>query len=117
VEKGNCFNMGDEPERQCPCGAGACRVLTSHSKDNPNRRFYKCATGDKCAANFFEWIDPDPDPGPGLGPAREWECMAREQLAKGLEVAGRRYEGPTRTLRVTVAPDAHTLTLHFCTAS
>ena len=69
-------------------------------------------------------VDPDAPigtgttgPGPGLGPAREWECMAREQLAKGLEVAGRRYEGPTRTLRVTVAPDAHTLTQHFCTAS
>lgn len=32
----------DVPEIQCPCGSGPCIVLTSGTKKNPNRRFYKC---------------------------------------------------------------------------
>ncbi|XP_010249324.1 PREDICTED: uncharacterized protein LOC104591895 isoform X2 [Nelumbo nucifera] len=43
--------------KQCPCGVGACLILTSNTEKNPGRKFYRCPgkAGRKC--NFFQWCD------------------------------------------------------------
>ncbi|XP_020587177.1 uncharacterized protein LOC110029289 [Phalaenopsis equestris] len=45
------------PEMQCPCGYGACIVLTSRTVKNPGRDFYRCPgkQSEQCA--FFKWCD------------------------------------------------------------
>lgn len=40
------------PDIHCPCNGGACNVLTSTTKKNPNRRFYTCPS-----CGFFKWCD------------------------------------------------------------
>lgn len=40
------------PVIHCPCNGGACNVLTSTTKKNPNRRFYTCPS-----CGFFKWCD------------------------------------------------------------
>ncbi|XP_058102813.1 uncharacterized protein LOC131246564 isoform X2 [Magnolia sinica] len=44
------------PQKQCPCCEGACLILTSKTKKNPGRKFYKCPAKD-CTCDFFEWCD------------------------------------------------------------
>ncbi|KAK9117737.1 hypothetical protein Sjap_016684 [Stephania japonica] len=64
------------PDKECPCGAGTCAVLTSNTPRNPGRKFYRCthfnspvwwsANGTSAKAlteteelrcGFFEWCD------------------------------------------------------------
>ncbi|XP_010028920.2 uncharacterized protein LOC104419088 [Eucalyptus grandis] len=52
----------DVPVLQCRCGAGACVVRTSHTQQNPDRKFYKCLErapdGDGVGGcGFFAWCD------------------------------------------------------------
>ncbi|KAL2620020.1 hypothetical protein R1flu_000225 [Riccia fluitans] len=48
----------DVPEKNCPCGAGPCVVLTANTEKNMGRRFYKCPLKrDEGQCNFFEWCD------------------------------------------------------------
>ncbi|CAM6095472.1 unnamed protein product [Calypogeia fissa] len=45
-------------ERLCPCGAGACAVLTANTEKNMGRNFYKCPLRkDEGQCTFFEWCD------------------------------------------------------------
>ncbi|XP_056170017.1 uncharacterized protein LOC115672878 isoform X1 [Syzygium oleosum] len=50
----------DVPVLECRCGAGACAVRTSHSLQNPDRKYYKCpdrAPNDVGGCGFFAWCD------------------------------------------------------------
>ncbi|BBN10522.1 hypothetical protein MPTK1_5g04210 [Marchantia polymorpha subsp. ruderalis] len=48
----------DVPEKNCPCGAGACVVLKASTEKNLGRRFYKCPLKrDEGQCTFFEWCD------------------------------------------------------------
>ncbi|KAG5376077.1 hypothetical protein IGI04_040673 [Brassica rapa subsp. trilocularis] len=40
----------DFPEKNCPCGAGVCSILTSNTQKNPGRKFYKCPNREWCDA-------------------------------------------------------------------
>ncbi|MQL75400.1 hypothetical protein Taro_007767 [Colocasia esculenta] len=42
------------PPLRCPCGYGWCDIFTSHTTNNPNRKYYKCKKG---SCNFFMWCD------------------------------------------------------------
>ncbi|CAM6107141.1 unnamed protein product [Calypogeia fissa] len=42
------------PERLCPCGAGACMVLTATTERNRGRRFFKCPLWKEGKCTFFE---------------------------------------------------------------
>ncbi|KDP41875.1 hypothetical protein JCGZ_26893 [Jatropha curcas] len=43
---------------RCPCGRGKCRIFTSHTQANPERKFYTCPV-DKSSGScgFFKWCD------------------------------------------------------------
>ncbi|CAN6571360.1 unnamed protein product [Malus baccata var. baccata] len=46
------------PEKNCPCGYGACLVLTANTEKNPGRKFYKCPLRqENGGCSFFEWCD------------------------------------------------------------
>lgn len=46
------------PVRNCPCGAGACRVLTANTEKNAGRQFYRCPLRqEEGQCSFFEWCD------------------------------------------------------------
>ncbi|KAH0467416.1 hypothetical protein IEQ34_004654 [Dendrobium chrysotoxum] len=45
------------PEMQCPCGHGACIVLTSRTVKNPGRDFYRCPGKQSDQCGFFKWCD------------------------------------------------------------
>ncbi|RLN19943.1 DNA-binding protein HEXBP-like [Panicum miliaceum] len=52
----------------CPCGAGACLVLTTKTGKNVGRQFYRCPAnqgGGSCG--FFKWCD-DQQPRVGAPP-------------------------------------------------
>ncbi|MQM17735.1 hypothetical protein Taro_050711 [Colocasia esculenta] len=40
------------PSLRCPCGYGWCDIFTSHTTNNPNRKYYKCKKG---SCKFFMW--------------------------------------------------------------
>ncbi|MQL73195.1 hypothetical protein Taro_005537 [Colocasia esculenta] len=42
------------PSLRCPCGYGWCDIFTSHTTNNPNRKYYKCKKG---SCKFFMWCD------------------------------------------------------------
>ncbi|MQM07143.1 hypothetical protein Taro_039981 [Colocasia esculenta] len=42
------------PSLRCPCGYGWCDRFTSHTTNNPNRKYYKCK---KESCKFFMWCD------------------------------------------------------------
>ncbi|KAJ7536536.1 hypothetical protein O6H91_12G073000 [Diphasiastrum complanatum] len=47
-----------EPERLCPCGGGACLVLTANTAKNQGRKFYRCPRRkEEGQCGFFEWCD------------------------------------------------------------
>ena len=59
----------------CPCGAGAVIMMTSHTAANYDRQFYKCPNWDKGGCRYFAWADsweapatvrrqPNPPPAP-----------------------------------------------------
>ncbi|KAF5946117.1 hypothetical protein HYC85_016345 [Camellia sinensis] len=46
------------PEKACPCGLGACIVLTANTEKNRGRQFYKCPLREENGGcGFFEWCD------------------------------------------------------------
>ncbi|CAL2249028.1 unnamed protein product [Prunus armeniaca] len=46
------------PEKSCPCGFGACMVLTANTEKNRGRKFYKCPLRqENGGCGFFEWCD------------------------------------------------------------
>ncbi|KAA8544884.1 hypothetical protein F0562_019721 [Nyssa sinensis] len=46
------------PEKACPCGLGACLVLTANTDKNRGRKFYKCPLREENGGcGFFEWCD------------------------------------------------------------
>ncbi|XP_048133578.1 uncharacterized protein LOC125314710 [Rhodamnia argentea] len=46
------------PQKACPCGLGDCLVVTSNTKKNRGRRFYKCPLREENGGcGFFEWCD------------------------------------------------------------
>ncbi|CAK9157272.1 unnamed protein product [Ilex paraguariensis] len=46
------------PEKACPCGLGACNVLTANTEKNRGRKFYKCPLREENGGcGFFEWCD------------------------------------------------------------
>ncbi|KAK9284951.1 hypothetical protein L1049_024133 [Liquidambar formosana] len=46
------------PEKACPCGLGACLVLTANTEKNRGRKFYKCPLREENGGcGFFEWCD------------------------------------------------------------
>ncbi|MQM10779.1 hypothetical protein Taro_043677 [Colocasia esculenta] len=42
------------PPLRRPCGYGWCDILTSHTTNNLNRKYYTCKKG---SYNFFMWCD------------------------------------------------------------
>ena len=48
------------PTRRCPCGRGACAVLTATTSKNAGLRFYKCPAARDGGCNFFQWCDETP---------------------------------------------------------
>ncbi|KAF8408863.1 hypothetical protein HHK36_004932 [Tetracentron sinense] len=45
-------------EKPCPCGLGACLVLTANTEKNRGRKFYKCPIREENGGcGFFEWCD------------------------------------------------------------
>ncbi|KAH0906575.1 hypothetical protein HID58_038402 [Brassica napus] len=48
----------DFPEKNCPCGAGVCSILTSNTQKNPGRKFYKCPNREENGGcGVFQWCD------------------------------------------------------------
>ncbi|XVF63440.1 hypothetical protein PTKIN_Ptkin09bG0087400 [Pterospermum kingtungense] len=46
------------PEKSCPCGSGACLVLTANTERNRGRLFYKCPLRqENGGCGFFMWCD------------------------------------------------------------
>ncbi|KAJ7964602.1 DNA topoisomerase [Quillaja saponaria] len=57
---GNSGNDATVAEKPCPCGLGACLVLTANTEKNRGRKFYKCPMKEENGAcGFFEWCDND----------------------------------------------------------
>lgn len=47
-----------DPDKACPCGLGACLVLTAKTDKNSGRKFYKCPLRqENGGCGFFEWCD------------------------------------------------------------
>ena len=67
------------PTRRCPCGRGACAVLTAGTLKNAGRHFFKCPAACDGGCNFFQWCDETPLRGGGGALARMLRrCSAEE---------------------------------------
>ncbi|KAI4347755.1 hypothetical protein L6164_008538 [Bauhinia variegata] len=55
---GNFRNDESVAEKPCPCGLGACLVLTANTERNRGRKFYRCPLRqENGGCKFFEWCD------------------------------------------------------------
>ncbi|KAJ8631442.1 hypothetical protein MRB53_024765 [Persea americana] len=43
------------PDLPCPCGAGACKVLTAKTEKNMGQQFYRCPANQGESCGFFKW--------------------------------------------------------------
>ncbi|MQM07080.1 hypothetical protein Taro_039916 [Colocasia esculenta] len=68
------------PLVRCPCGYGWCDILTSHTTNNPNRKYYKYKKG---SCNFFMWCDDCLALGPSC--SGKCECNRDEMMQKLVE--------------------------------
>ncbi|MQM00295.1 hypothetical protein Taro_033027 [Colocasia esculenta] len=68
------------PPLRCPCGYGWCDILTSHTTNNPDHKYYKCKKG---SCNFFMWCDDFLALGPSC--SGKCECNRDEMMHKLVE--------------------------------
>ncbi|XP_028799278.1 cold shock domain-containing protein 3-like [Neltuma alba] len=54
---GNQSSVSDSlfPSFHCPCGAGACLILTAKSGKNHGQKFYRCPRNQADSCGFFKW--------------------------------------------------------------